>query len=780
VKGPECKREGAAMRELTKALKTLGQYQGNRNQQVELAFTDYLREVAERPERNIRNVAQVYADMVHYFVREGVDEYRDDPESIKYLNYDCSRLFVEGSDRPFFADRLFANRLVRHVESLSVGDQQNKIYIFDGPHGSGKSTFLNNLLRRFEQYANTPEGTRFEVVWKLKENLLAGGVHSVATLATRLSLLLGDELPNGLGPVPAPSEKESAGNGSILTLPCPSHDHPLLLVPKEIRRRFLDDLLENDQFKSHLFTEKKYEWVFRDEPCTICTSLYQELLKKYGDPLKVFESVFARPYVFNRRLGTGISVFNPGDRRSQKNVSVDEVVQRSLNAMFSPGGKVPYLYSNYAKINNGIYALMDVKSHNTERLMDLHNIVSDGVHKVEQIEERVNSLFFALMNPEDKKVLTDLAAFSDRIEYVNIPYVLDIKTEVEIYRGIFGRHIEDSFLPRVLHNFARVIIATRLRTKSEAMLEWIKDPEKYELYCDRNLQLLKMEIYTGYIPAWLEEEDVERFTSKRRLKIIAESEQDGWRGLSGRDSIRMFNEFFATYVRDDKLIDMSMIGKFFRRYCKKDKEMLPMGFLDSLVRMYNYSVLQSVKESLYYYNEEQISRDIQNYMFAVNFEPGTTEICRFTKEKLEITEAFFQRIESRLLVRAGEAVNFRNTVQKAYTTSALTQEILRDNLDITETGLYLHLHERYIHNLKDKVMVPFQENENFRRAIKEFDQESFKTYDHKIQSDVTFMMENLQKKFGYSRQGAKEICIYVIDNNLAKVFDSQLTAQMVI
>jgi len=771
------------MRELTKALHTLEQYKGNRNHQSELSFTDYLREVVERPERNIRNVAQVYADMVHYFVRDGVDEYRDDPESINYLNYDCSRLFVEGSDRPFFADRLFANRLIRHVESLSVGDQQNKIYIFDGPHGSGKSTFLNNLLRKFEQYANTPEGTRFEVVWKLKENILAGGVHSVVSLATKLSRLLGDELPDETGGNSRHlhMEKNNAGSASVLTLPCPSHDHPILLVPKEIRRRFLDDLLEDDHFKRLLFTEKKYEWVFRDEPCTICTSLYQELLKQYGDPLKVFECISARPYVFNRRLGNGISVFNPGDRRSLKNVISNEDVQRSLDGMFSTSGKVPYLYSNYAKINNGIYALMDVKSHNTERLMDLHNIISDGVHKVEQIEERVNSLFFALMNPEDKKVLTDLAAFSDRIEYVNIPYVLDIKTEVEIYRGVFGKDIDKSFLPRVLHNFARVIVATRLRAKSDAMLEWIKDFEKYELYCDRNLQLLKMEIYTGYIPAWLEEEDVERFTSKRRLKIIAESEQDGWRGLSGRDSIRMFNEFYSTYERDDKLIDMSMLGKFFRKYCKKDKEILPVGFLDSLVRMYNYSVLQSVKESLYYYNEEQIAKDLQNYMFAVNFEPGTTEICRFTKEKLEITETFFQRIESRLMVKPSEAVAFRNSVQRTYTTTALTQEILRDNLDITETTLYLHLHERYIHNLKDKVMIPFQENENFRRAVKEFDQESFKTYDQKIQSDVGFMMENLQKKFGYSRQGAKEICIYVIDNNLAKVFDGQLiTGQMVI
>ncbi|WP_310600670.1 serine protein kinase PrkA [Desulfobulbus sp.] len=755
---------------LTKALATLKQYKEDRHRQDELCFTEFLGEVVERPERNIRNVTQVYADMVHHYVTAGGDEYPGDPESISYLNYNCCNLFVEGSDRPFFADRLFANRLIRHVESLSVGDQQNKIYIFDGPHGSGKSTFLNNLLRKFEEYANTPEGTRYELVWRLQVPELAGNVQ-LLNLIGKLPQLLSEEESRADDAEPGGEEKGIVANW--LTLPCPSHDHPLLIVPKAIRRQFLDELLDNDQFKAQLFHEKRYEWVFREEPCTICLSLYQELLKKEGDPLKVLESVFARPYVFNRRLGAGISVFNPGDRRSQRNVRTDDEVQRILNGLFSPAGKVPYLYSGYAKINNGIYALMDVKSHNTERLMDLHNIVSDGVHKVDHVEERVNSLFFALMNPEDKRVLTDLAAFADRIEYVNIPYVLDIKTEVEIYREVFGAHIDDSFLPRVLHNFARVIVATRLPTKSDAMLEWIQDPDKYELYCDHNLQLLKMEIYTGHIPAWLAEEDVERFTSKRRLKIIAESEQDGWRGLSGRDSIRMFNEFYSIYAREDKLIDMSMLGKFFRKYCKKDKSILPMGFLDSLQRMYNYSVLQSVKEALYDYNEEQIARDIQNYMFAVNFEPGTVATCRFTGERLEINEAFFQRIESRLMIAAGGAAAFRASVQKAYTSSALTQEILRDNLAVTETGLYQHLYERYIHTLKEKVLDPFLENENFRRAVKEFDQESFKAYDQKIQSDIRFMMKNLQKKFGYTRQGAKEICIYVIDNGLARVFSEQ-------
>ncbi|WP_448874834.1 serine protein kinase PrkA [Desulfobulbus propionicus] len=757
---------------LTKAMQTLQHYKGDRFRQADMSFAEFLGEVIERPERNIRNVIKVYADMVRHFVRDGQDEYRNDPESINYLHYDCSRLFVEGSDRPFFADRLFANRLIRHVESLLVGDQQNKIYIFDGPHGSGKSTFLNNLLRKFEEYANTPEGTRFEVVWRLKVPDLVVGGHSMASLAGKISQLLSEEANSEVEGSLTPTKEES---GNWLTLPCPSHDHPLLLIPKEIRRQFLDELLENAEFKAQLFNEKKYEWVFRDEPCTICLALYRELLKKEGDPLKVLESVHARPYMFNRRMGTGISVFNPGDRRSQRNVRTDETVQRTLNTLFAPAGKVPYLYSGYAKINNGIYALMDIKSHNTERLMDLHNIISDGVHKVDHIEERVNSLFFALMNPEDKKVLTDLAAFSDRIEYINIPYVLDIKTEIEIYREVFGQHINASFLPRVLHNFARVIVATRLRTRSDAMLEWIQNPGKYELYCDKNLQLLKMEIYTGYIPTWLDEEDVERFTSKRRLKIIAESEQDGWQGLSGRDSIRMFNEFYSMYAREDKLIDMSMLGIFFRKYCKKDKTILPMGFLDSLLRMYNYSVLQSVKESLYYYNEEQIGRDIQNYMFAVNFEPGTTEVCRFTGDRLEISEAFFRRIESRLMVSTYDTTAFRASVQRAYTSSTLTQEILRDNLPITQTALYQQLHERYIHNLKEKVLDPFLDNENFRRAIKEFDQESFKTYDQKIQSDVRFMMKNLQEKFGYTRQGAKEIGIYVIDNNLTRIFSEQIS-----
>jgi len=408
-----------------------------------------------------------------------------------------------------------------------------------------------------------------------------------------------------------------------------------------------------------------------------------------------------------------------------------------------------------------------------ERLIELHNIVSEGLHKVEDLEENVDSLFLAIMNPEDKKNIQLFHSFSDRIENIKISYVLDLNTEVDIYRNIFGKHVDSSFIPRVLHNFARAVISSRLSTRSEALLEWIGDPGKYSRYCDENLQLLKMELYTGHIPAWLTEEDRKGLTAKMRRRIIDESEAEGDRGFSGRDSIRIFNDFYFTYTRKDKLINMADLYAFFTRLHPEYFELIPEGFLDSLLRLYNYTVLQEVKESLYYYNEEQISREIQNYLFAVSFEPGTAVKSRFTGDKIEVSEAFFEAIEDRLLGREADQekrLAFRRSAQKEYAASTLTQEIMAEGKTLPETHLYMELHERYVHNLKEKALDPFLENENFRRAIKDYDNPAFKTYDKRIRGDVAFLIGNLGSKFRYTKNGAKEVCIYVIDNDLARKF----------
>src|SRR5690606_14664250 len=129
-----------------------------------------------------------------------------------------------------------------------------------------------------------------------------------------------------------------------------------------------DDLFKNDPFKFTLFTNKEYEWVFSDLPCTICSSVYDALLQRLKDPIKVLQMLWAKPYSFNRRLGNGISVFNPGDRPLKQVVVTNEMLQNRINRIFGDSNQVHYLFSRYAKTNNGLYALMDIKSHNIERL----------------------------------------------------------------------------------------------------------------------------------------------------------------------------------------------------------------------------------------------------------------------------------------------------------------------------------------------------------------------------------------------------------------------------
>jgi hypothetical protein len=180
-----------------------------------------------------------------------------------------------------------------------------------------------------------------------------------------------------------------------------------------------------------------------------------------------------------------------------------------------------------------------------------------------------------------------------------------------------------------------------------------------------------------------------------------------------------------------------------------------------------------VKESLYYYNEERISKEIQNYLFAINFEVGRSARCVYTGEDLEITEGFLEGLEFRILganVEKSQRLAFRRDVQNQYASKTLTQEMHLEGKTIHETQLYQALHQRYVHNLKENVLDPFLKNDNFRSAIKDYTTEAYKSYDKRIREDVNLLVQNLKKKYGYTQQGAKEVCIYVVDNNLAQTF----------
>ena len=741
-----------------KALTDLKVELKHENRYSPISFAEFLKITEERPRAVFRDIYQLFFDMIHYYVPEGINEYPNDPESVGFLKYDFSKLFVQGNDKPFFADRLLSNRIMNCIGGFRNGLQNNKIFLFEGPTGSGKSVFLNNLISKFEEYTKFSEGETWETFWRidLEES--------------------GGRTPIGFGTSEEKkiSNKDESDSDKILEISCPSHDHPILQIPKEHRKKFLEDLINDEEFKKKLFTEKEYEWVLEEEPCSICTSVYQRLLKRMENVENVLRMISPRRYQFNKHLGEGVSIFNPGDPIN-KGANTNTFLQERLGNLFRDSNAVTYVFSNLAKTNNGIYALMDVKDENFERFNDLHGIVSEGVHKVFNVEERIRSLLIGLANPEDVEDFKQIPSFNDRIQVLKIPYVLDYNTEVKIYENQFSKDLRSYFLPGVLESFAKIIISSRMEKESKTMHNWLGNASsrQYSKFLDKNSLLLKMDIYTGFIPLWLSEEHRRTFSSEIRKAIILESELEGILGFSGRESIQILNEFLALRPNHEKLIDIDMVFSFFKeREDKFGNQIEDYDFVDKVLDFYDFNLLQQMRESIHPQNEDKISKEVQNYIYAVNCKLETRIKCPFTDEEIEITEDYFKNFESILIGKVSDSNReaFRDHVQKNYVSKTLAQEINVQGKKLIETEQYGFLFEKYIKNSEENSLLPLTGNKNFKKALIEHGKESFNKYDRILKYEINSLITNLQKKFGYTEEGARQVCIYAIERDLPNKF----------
>ena len=114
------------MEPVEQVISSLCQKIKERENRLPMNYQEFMTLAGEQPTLVFRNIFQRLQDMIKSHLGEGVNEYPDDPESINYVYYDCNSLFVDGADHPFFADRLFANRLINHINAFQHGRQQNR------------------------------------------------------------------------------------------------------------------------------------------------------------------------------------------------------------------------------------------------------------------------------------------------------------------------------------------------------------------------------------------------------------------------------------------------------------------------------------------------------------------------------------------------------------------------------------------------------------------------------------------------------------------------------
>ncbi len=727
---------------------------------IPFSLNDLLFQLNRRPQIVLRDAFQLFSDAVNYYVKPVKRRQPETKSSL--LKYNFNDLLVMNTESPFFSDMLFANRFMEMVNTMRKGVQTNRIYLFEGPPGSGKSTFLYNLLNKIQEYTYLPEGIMFKTVWHLDLEKIGHNksdfwdkVEMIAKKYNSAEML---EIING--------KRDLSLTEKYIDISCPYNDHPILQIPKEHRKVLLDLVIDDKEFKKKLFNEQQYAWVFKEEPCHICSSIYDSLYDTLKNPKDILEMLNARVFNYSRKFGYGISIFNPGDDLC-KSVIENQNMQNSIHKIFN-NDNIKYIFSPMAYTNNGIYAIMDVKEKNVQRFKNLHSIISDGINKVNVREERIKSVFIALLNPEDKKYFSGIKSFQDRIITLKIPYILDYDVIIKIQKHRFG-NVKNNFLPEVLKSFAKVIISTRLEKKSATLNNWLANKKAYS-FLDDDLLLLKMDIFSGKIPQWLTDKDKSTINDRIIEKISNEYNNEGFFGISGRQEISLFNQLYTKYGNSRKHITIDDVLYFYDKEVTSEiRTKIPDKFLEAVRKFYDYTVLQHVKECIYFYNREQIAKDILNYLYAINFDIGAEITCPYTHETFDVTEEFYKNFEAIYLgtvSKSEQRLEFRKKKQKEYVSQTLAQEINLHGIEITKTKQFKVLFIDYTTNLKQNAFAPYANNKNFRNALLDIGKKDFEKYDNRLKIDIKRLIENMRKKYGYNKTTAIQTILYVLDKKI--------------
>lgn len=180
--------------------------------------------------------------------------------------------------------------------------------------------------------------------------------------------------------------------------------------------------------------------------------------------------------------------------------------------------------------------------------------------------------------------------------------------------------------------------------------------------------------------------------------------------------------------------------------------------------------MQEIKESLFHQNEERISKDIQNYLFASNYDLGEKLICPYTKETIEVSEQSFTSIEQYLMPHNASSRAKKKFREEVAAKFGVNLQQMQDDNDISKTEIYRELYDSYVNNLREHIFQPFLQYNAFENAIKEYGTSKFEVYDNRTKEEVNFLIKNLIDKFNYSKEGAKHVCLYIIRNKIAENF----------
>ena len=470
-----------------------------------LAFEEYLAVLAENPKKHLRGSAQYLVDMMDHFGKEPIQPVgtttNQPATTYRFKIFD---LPVEGLSPKVVGQEYVQTQIYRALKTFSRQRGNNKLVLLHGPNGSAKTSLVHAMMGGLERYSHVPEGVVYTFNWVFPiERYTKGGIGINTYTAEKEPLTSYAKLP----------EDEIA-----VRIPCDMKDHPLLMVPEEQRRAFLEKMVGPK--KAAEIWETLPNYISKGELCHRCKQIYDAVLvANRGDFRKVAMHMQVERFYFAQRYRKGLVTIEP-----QMHVDA-QYHQLTYNKSMSSlpatlqGLNLFALTGDLIDGNRGIIEYSDLLKRPVDSFKYLLGACETGSVNIGSAIAYMDAVMLGSTNElqlDAFKEFPDFTSFKARIELIRVPYLLSVSQEEEIYNLQLSQFSgEKHSAPHVAWTAALWAVLTRLKKPNS-----INFPPNVSTLVSNLTPIEKARLYDkGDMPASLSPEERKLLRSNvRRLK----------------------------------------------------------------------------------------------------------------------------------------------------------------------------------------------------------------------------------------------------------------------
>ncbi len=653
------------------------------------SFWQYLDIVAEHPTA-VRSAYQRVYDMIMSFGHERYRAFKRDLVRYHFFSDPAGghRDAIYGLDRQLM-------QLVDVLRSAAEGYGTDKrIFLLHGPVGSSKSTIARLLKKGLEHYTRTDAGALYSFSWKLDATASAEGE--------------ADHI-----------------------YPCPMHEEPLMLVPREARGDLLEQL--NQKYRAQ---GGNGSLQLEGELCPFCRKVSGDLMQHYGgDWRKMIDHIVVRRIMLSEKDRIGIGTFQPKDEKNQDSTELTgDINYRKIALYGSDSDPRAFNFDGEFNVaNRGIIEFIEVLKLDVAFLYDLLGASQEHMIKPKKFAQTyIDEVILGHTNePEYKKLQNNelMEAFRDRTIKVDIPYNIRLDDEIKIYQKDFGPHrIKHIHIaPHTIEVAAMWAVLTRLETPKKAGLT----------------PMQKMKLYNGKaIPGYTEDSVHE---------LMEEANREGMVGISPRyiqDKIsntlvsqqalaeKTINPFMVMNALESGMDNHSLITD--EETKKRFREML------AVVKDEYEDIIKSEVQRAISADEEAIKRLCANYLENVRAYTQRERVKnKYTGRDEDPDERLMRSIEEKIEIPESRKDDFRQEIMNYIGALSLDNKKFEYN---TNARLYKALELKLFEDQRDTIKL-----KNLVSSV----------VDDETQAKIDVVKQRMIKNFGYNEQSATDVLNYV-------------------